>query len=122
MANDNGISLEQFYAWNPAVGPDCSAMWPNYAYCISVAGTTTTPTTTSTTATARVTVAPPGPTQEGASKTCVKWHVVTDADTEGCWGITQKYGIDVEEFIRINPWVGESCNIWGGYAYCIEEL
>ena len=60
MSNDAGITLEQFYAWNPAVGSDCEKLWPGYAYCISVAVATTTTTTPT------ATIAPPGPKQEGA--------------------------------------------------------
>ncbi|KAF8449897.1 hypothetical protein BDZ91DRAFT_751464 [Kalaharituber pfeilii] len=30
------ISPDDFYAWNPAVGPDCAGLWVDYAYCVSV--------------------------------------------------------------------------------------
>ncbi|KAF2995260.1 hypothetical protein E8E13_003778 [Curvularia kusanoi] len=36
MASDAGISLDQFYEWNPAVGSDCQNLWPDYYYCIAV--------------------------------------------------------------------------------------
>ncbi|KAJ8116401.1 hypothetical protein OPT61_g2163 [Boeremia exigua] len=32
-ANANRISLDQFYAWNPAIG-ECANLWPDYAVCI----------------------------------------------------------------------------------------
>ncbi|KAF2000149.1 carbohydrate-binding module family 50 protein [Amniculicola lignicola CBS 123094] len=35
IANSNGITLDQFYAWNPAVGNDCANLWPDYAYCVA---------------------------------------------------------------------------------------
>ncbi|KAH7073207.1 LysM domain-containing protein [Paraphoma chrysanthemicola] len=33
IANANGISLDQFYAWNPAIG-ECANLWPDYAVCV----------------------------------------------------------------------------------------
>ncbi|KAL2813346.1 hypothetical protein BDW59DRAFT_167529 [Aspergillus cavernicola] len=36
MAAKSDITLEELYAWNPALGDDCSGMWPDYAYCIGV--------------------------------------------------------------------------------------
>jgi hypothetical protein len=30
IATSHGIALDQFYAYNPAVGNDCSGLWPNY--------------------------------------------------------------------------------------------
>jgi hypothetical protein len=36
MAVANGISLDQLYGWNSALGGDCSGMYPGYAYCVGV--------------------------------------------------------------------------------------
>lgn len=36
IANSYGIDLDDFYAWNPAVGSDCSGLWPNYYVCVEV--------------------------------------------------------------------------------------
>jgi hypothetical protein len=30
-----GITLDEFYAWNPAVGA-CASLWPNYYYCVGM--------------------------------------------------------------------------------------
>ncbi|KAG9258058.1 uncharacterized protein F5Z01DRAFT_316007 [Emericellopsis atlantica] len=38
MAVKNGVSLDDFYAWNPAVGDGCANMWPGYYYCVGVSG------------------------------------------------------------------------------------
>lgn len=35
LASDNGISLEQFYAWNPAVGDSCQYLVGGDYYCVS---------------------------------------------------------------------------------------
>ncbi|WQF75116.1 Putative LysM domain-containing protein [Colletotrichum destructivum] len=31
-----GITLDQFYAWNPSVGSTCSGMWTNVHVCVGV--------------------------------------------------------------------------------------
>ncbi|KAL8306251.1 hypothetical protein RB597_003198 [Gaeumannomyces tritici] len=37
MAADNGITLDQFYDWNPAVSRDClTNFWPGQAYCVGI--------------------------------------------------------------------------------------
>jgi len=35
IANTYGITLDQFYAWNPPVGNDCSGLWLDYSYCVA---------------------------------------------------------------------------------------
>lgn len=34
IADSHGISLDDFYIWNPALGGDCSGLWAGYAYCV----------------------------------------------------------------------------------------
>lgn len=36
IAAEAGIWIIQLYAWNPAVGTDCSGSWLGYHVCISV--------------------------------------------------------------------------------------
>ena len=36
IANSNKIDLNDFFAWNPAVGTDCKGLWPEYYVCIGV--------------------------------------------------------------------------------------
>jgi len=91
-----GITLAQFYAWNPTVGPNCAGLWTGnasgfyrhpvilpsrltrvlgYRYCIETdgndPGTTPTPSTSSTV----VGPQPPGPTQSGQPANCNRWHL-----------------------------------------------
>ena len=37
MANTAGISLDDFYAWNPQAAPDCAGLWLGYYVCLSLA-------------------------------------------------------------------------------------
>lgn len=36
IAAEYDISLDDFYAWNPAVGDDCLGLWPDYYYCVGM--------------------------------------------------------------------------------------
>ncbi|KAJ5645771.1 hypothetical protein N7490_002143 [Penicillium lividum] len=36
IATAYGISTTDFIDWNPAVGSDCSGLWPDYEYCVAV--------------------------------------------------------------------------------------
>lgn len=48
--------MEDFYAWNPAVGVDsCTNLLPDYYVCVGLGGTTTTPVTTAPATTAPAT-------------------------------------------------------------------
>jgi hypothetical protein len=38
LANANHITLDQFYAWNLAVGSNCGFLFPDYWYCVSIIG------------------------------------------------------------------------------------
>lgn len=46
-----GITLDQFYEWNPDVTDDCTVnFWPTYSYCVGVGPVVSTSTTTTTSA------------------------------------------------------------------------
>lgn len=110
------ISLSQFRTWNPYIDSSCSNLWADTAYCVSSAQLGASIKTSSSTAVA--TVAPPGPTNEGASTACAKWHVVQSGDS--CDAIASRYGITFAQFRSWNPWVNEGCtNIWPDFAYCV---
>jgi hypothetical protein len=35
VLSTNGITIDQFYAWNPSVGKDCTGMWAEVYVCVS---------------------------------------------------------------------------------------
>ncbi|KAF3078890.1 hypothetical protein TWF102_003220 [Orbilia oligospora] len=120
ILSENGITITQFYAWNPTVNSDCSGMWGSYAYCVSVSGTSTTTTSHTTTTTSIVTTtssgAIPGPTREGTIATCNKWRL---SDTS-CANILAQEGITIAQFYGWNPTVNSDCTgMWPDYAYCV---
>lgn len=109
IADANGIDLADFYEWNPALNGDCSGLWPTYAYCVQGPASSG----------GSEPVEPPGPTQEGITPSCKKYHLVQSG--EGCWGIQQEYGIpDYATFVEWNPALGSDCqNLWPDYAVCV---
>ncbi|KAK3944406.1 peptidoglycan-binding lysin subgroup [Diplogelasinospora grovesii] len=36
IADNNQITLANFYSWNPAVGTSCASLWVGYYYCVGV--------------------------------------------------------------------------------------
>ncbi|KAL4787166.1 hypothetical protein BJX76DRAFT_29083 [Aspergillus varians] len=114
------FTLDQFLAWNSAVGADCAGLWLGYYYCIGVPGTatkTSTSTTMTTTTTAGCASAPT-PTQPGAVCACKSWHKVVSGNT--CDAIQKQYGITAANFNKWNPQVGTDCkSLWLGYYVCV---
>lgn len=130
LASDNGITIDQFYAWNPAVSKDCiTNFWLKQACCVgrtSVAGATTAsakpstsskPVTSSNPTTTKPTA--PAPTHAGQPANCNKWDVVDDGD--GCWSMANDNGITLDQFYKWNPAITNDCgiNFWLGQAYCV---
>jgi len=123
MAVAAGISLDELYAWNPALNGDCSGLWAGYAYCVGRAGSassspTPTPTTASPTPTPTSTgVTPPGPTQAGIPATCNKY--VMQRDGVYCYDMAAEAGITLDQLYQWNPALNGDCSgLWAGYAYC----
>lgn len=94
MAAEYGISLADFYTWNPGVGDDCSTLKVDYYVCVGVK--VPTPGSTTTTAAAATTAmssggSVPSPTQSGLTSSCKKYHEVINGD--GCYELATAYGI-----------------------------
>ncbi|KAI0106466.1 carbohydrate-binding module family 50 protein [Nemania sp. FL0031] len=100
-----GISLQNFYAWNPAVGPSCTTLIPGDYVCIGIIGfTTTTTTTPTTTAPLGNGIATPTPYQAGIVSDCNEFYFVKTGDT--CDNIAADKGISVAQFYAWNPAAG----------------
>jgi hypothetical protein len=110
------ITFAQFYAWNPAIGSDCTSLWVDEAYCVGVSGSSS----TSTTATSKTSssLTPPAPTQSGITSSCTEYYVVVSGDS--CAAIEAKYSITFAQFYAWNPAIGSDCTaLWVGEAYCV---
>ncbi|KAF3913933.1 hypothetical protein ABW21_db0206246 [Orbilia brochopaga] len=106
ILSQNGITIAQFYAWNPTVNSDCTGMWGGYAYCVGVSGGTTTTSKVTTTSSAAI----PGPTRDGTATSCTRWKLAN---------ILKEAGITIAQFYAWNKSVGPDCtNMWPDYAYC----
>ncbi|KAI0406600.1 peptidoglycan-binding protein [Xylaria palmicola] len=98
IADHYAITTDEFYKLNPGVGTDCGALWLGYAVCVGK----------------------DLEVQTGVSSKCTRLHKVVSGD--GCWAISNEYGITLDEFYRLNPGVGTDCNaLWLGYAVCVSE-
>lgn len=124
IADANSITLDDFYAWNPAVGTDCTNLQPTYYVCVgktSATSTTQAATSTATTPPATPTAtlpASPDPTQEGIPANCNKW--VAQKDGVYCYDMAQAAGISLDTLYALNPALKGDCSgLWSGYAYCI---
>jgi hypothetical protein len=118
-----GISLKDFYYWNPAIGNDCSSLWIYYFVCVSIYTNppSATPTESLASPTQDSAIATPQPTQTGMTRACSKFHLVVEGDT--CPGICGAGRISVADFIGWNPAVGFDCTpLWLGYWVCIAVL
>ncbi|GJD02511.1 lysM domain-containing protein [Colletotrichum higginsianum] len=108
IADANGVPLESFYSWNPAVKTDCTGLQADVFVCVGlrVAGTPQ-PTAAATTTTAAGAGATPSPIQDGMVANCVAFYLVRSGD--GCWAISDAKGIALDDFYGWNPAVKTDC-------------
>jgi hypothetical protein len=109
IASSHGISLSNFYAWNPAIGSTCKALWADTYVCVGLIGSITTPTTT-----AGPTITAPGngittpsPIQTGMTTNCNSFYLVKSGDN--CGDIASSHGISLSDFYAWNTGVGSTC-------------
>lgn len=117
IASSHGISLANFYLWNPAVGSSCTYLDLGDYVCVNVIGGSTS-TSVPTSTTPGNGIATPTPTQAGMWDSCSKWHLVASGDE--CGTIASAAGITLATFYAWNPAVGSSCKTLDvGYYVCI---
>ncbi|KAL1616832.1 hypothetical protein SLS56_011264 [Neofusicoccum ribis] len=128
VAEEAGISLAQFLAWNPAVSADCvDNFWLEQAYCIGVSGddapATTTATTTSAPAASPTSTTPPAEwMQEGMAANCNKWSRAVAGDY--CFAFAERNQITLSQLVEWNTALGtngDNCAtaFWLDYYYCV---
>jgi hypothetical protein len=119
IASAAGISLANFYAWNPAVGSSCAFLGLGDYVCIDIIGVTPTTTSSATTTSAGNGVSTPTPYQTGMTTNCNKFHLVVSGDQ--CGAIASAAGVSLANFYAWNPAVGSSCSFLdlGDYV-CID--
>lgn len=119
LSHDKGISLGDFYAWNPAVRTDCSGLQANVYVCVGTgdAGMLVTRTASITTSSDE-SVATPTPTQHGMTDDCNKFYEIQKGD--GCWDIAADLGISEEDIIKWNPAARPDCSgLLPDYYICV---
>ena len=119
IASSNGISLAQFYEWNPAVGTTCAGLWGDTYVCVSVIGQT--PTITTSVPTPTNGISTPTPIQPGMTTNCDEFYLVQVGDQ--CGTIASSNGISLAHFYEWNPAVGTTCTgLWGDTYVCISII
>jgi LysM repeat protein len=103
IAADAGITIANFYSWNPTIGTSCASLWADYYVCIGVTGGQV-----------------PAPVQPGIASECGSYHLVVSGDT--CNAVASAAGISLSEFSILNPTVGSTCSeLWLGYYVCTSS-
>lgn len=106
--------MDQFTAWNKAVGQDCAGFWAAYYCCVHVAGAgTTSPGATPTSDPV------PSPHQTGITESCDKFYKVAKGDS--CDSVTSKFGISKDQLVKWNSAIDKDCNgFWAEYYICVH--
>lgn len=135
-----GLEIETLIEWNPSLTWDendfyaCS-LAKGYKYCVRRDKITPRPRASSSTATSSTTTltssssagsaveeptpsGTPGPIQPGVEVNCNEFYLVVDGD--GCYAIAETHGIELEDFYRWNPAVGDDCAaLLRGFYVCV---
>jgi len=124
IADGNGITLADFYTWNPAVGSQCGSLWGGTYACIHTLNTApnsilkSPPTTTATASNGIVT---PKATQPGMVGNCNNFYLVQPGD--GCAAIASNNGITLVQFYAWNTQAGPDCSsLWANAYACVGVL
>ncbi|KAI5198887.1 hypothetical protein E4T38_07283 [Aureobasidium subglaciale] len=103
LASSASITLDQFYAWNPAVGTSCQFLAAGNYYCVA----------------APACVKAPGPSQSGMPCYCKQF--VQQTSGKYCGDLAGDNGITLTQFYAWNPAVGDECQyLVGGDYYCVS--
>ncbi|KAF2856399.1 carbohydrate-binding module family 50 protein [Plenodomus tracheiphilus IPT5] len=96
------LSLAQFYKMNPAIGPDCSNLWTNQAYCIASPNA-------------------PAPSPSSSIANCKKVAQALEGDY--CYLFAERNGITTTQLYAWNRVLenGDACgsSFWKDYWYCV---
>lgn len=98
IASANGISLAEFYEWNPSIDRTrCNNLWLGYYVCVR---------------------SRPAPIKEPVADNCRTYHKVSQS-TETCDAVARASGISLADLHRWNPSINAACtNLWLGYYIC----
>jgi LysM repeat protein len=128
IAAGNSISLDDFYAWNPAVGTNCASLWAKTYVCVGIIGGSA-PTPKSTTTLAQPSsvkldptgngIVTPTPVQPSMVPNCNNFYMVKPGDS--CYNIAATNSISLDQFYAWNPYLQTDCSkLWSGYNVCVS--
>ncbi|KAK8036495.1 LysM domain-containing protein [Apiospora marii] len=127
IANDNFITLEQLYRYNPSLAANCDIK-NGISYCVEEnfgipppLPPTTTSTSAGSTTTAGNGISTPTPTMGGMVSNCNKFYFVP-ADTS-CSTVLSVNGITLEQLFAWNADVGVDCRgLWAKVYVCVGVI
>lgn len=150
IAQDNSLSLDDFYFLNPALDTSCTNLQLGVAYCVKAVGeittypgySTTAPSTTftrpATTSTVYVTVPTEtlNPHASGTVEGCDLYQNYFDSSslvdaygspnytvtTNDCTSVAAENRISLSELLEWNPSLtSDNCQLQAGYSYCVQK-
>ncbi|CAG8900267.1 unnamed protein product [Penicillium egyptiacum] len=106
IESEFGISLTEFYQWNPSISSTYGSLWLGYTYYIKGPASTTT------------TTGPNAPTQTGIVSNCDKYYTVVDGDSYA--QIETTYRIKFAQLYQWNPAIrSDYQTLVIGYSVCV---
>jgi LysM repeat protein len=112
VASSNGITLDEFLAWNPEAGATCTNLLADAYACVSVTGHTPTPTKPDNG------IETPQPIQAGMVDNCNKFHLVASGQT--CDAIEKEYDVELDDLVKWNPAIKDDCTgMWAATNLCV---
>ncbi|KAG2421924.1 hypothetical protein HFD88_005900 [Aspergillus terreus] len=119
ISRQYGINIDDFYRWNPAVGPACETLWVGYYVCIGVSRKLLVSTTMYSANPFQNTSTIPETYYDYNEAYC---HLCISNPVRNSTELYRvKYpNITLSQFMRWNPSVGNECqNLLAGYCYCV---
>lgn len=112
IVSEYDISLADFYAWNPAVGDECTDLDTGFYVCVGILGAAPATTTASS-------ISTPSPVQTGIATACDEFYPVVSGNT--CEGIAEEFDVNLDLFYSWNPAIGDECQgLEYGFYVCVD--
>lgn len=146
IAQDNDLSLDDFYFLNPSVDTECRALLLGTAYCVRPVGDITTYTSypshppptsftrppTSTYTVPQTTQSPQAPGSQDKCTLYINYFDSSDLVSQyggndvleranRCSTLAGKYHFSIEDFVKWNPSLdAKDCRLKPGFSYCVQ--
>ncbi|KAM0469620.1 hypothetical protein ACHAPX_010399 [Trichoderma viride] len=116
IADKNGITIDEFVAWNKGVGgTKCSGLWAENYVCVSIIGHTSTPTKPGNG------IPTPSPVQPDIIDSCSTFYLIKEG--QSCDSVASESGITVKDLVSWNRKAGPNCSgMWANTYACVSVI